>query len=85
VPAYPRQALCFQIEALHIKYDYHNNWIIDNLPSMAIGLGTSGKSQNSGFFLFFSFTADGKVILALASSPPSIYWRFAILLFDRWQ
>jgi transmembrane 9 superfamily protein 2/4 len=30
---------------LHIKYDYHNNWIIDNLPSAAIGLGTSGKGQ----------------------------------------
>jgi transmembrane 9 superfamily protein 2/4 len=30
---------------LHIKYDYHNNWIIDNMPSAAIGIGSSGKSQ----------------------------------------
>jgi transmembrane 9 superfamily protein 2/4 len=30
---------------LRIKYDYHNNWIIDNLPSAAIGLGASGKTQ----------------------------------------
>jgi transmembrane 9 superfamily protein 2/4 len=37
---------------LHIKYDYHHNWIIDNLPSAAIGLGTQGqtKKRYSGGF-----------------------------------
>ena len=30
---------------LHIKYGYHNNWIIDNLPSAAIGLAASGEHQ----------------------------------------
>lgn len=30
---------------LHIKYDYHNNWIIDNLPSAAIGLTVSGTTK----------------------------------------
>jgi hypothetical protein len=33
----------------------------------------------------FCFSADGKNIVALASTPPSIYWRFAILFFDCWQ
>ncbi|KAL7566388.1 hypothetical protein ACA910_011127 [Epithemia clementina (nom. ined.)] len=28
---------------LHIRYNYHNNWIIDNLPSAAIGVDTEGK------------------------------------------
>lgn len=32
---------------LHIKYGYHNNWIIDNLPSASIGLDTAtGEKQN---------------------------------------
>ncbi|KAL3928028.1 MAG: hypothetical protein SGARI_005155, partial [Bacillariaceae sp.] len=31
---------------LHIKYGYHNNWIIDNLPSAAVGLNTAtGEKQ----------------------------------------
>ena len=31
---------------LHIKYGYHNNWIIDNLPSAAVGLNSvTGKKQ----------------------------------------
>jgi transmembrane 9 superfamily protein 2/4 len=30
---------------LHIKYDYHNNWIIDNLPSAAIGMGKTGEEK----------------------------------------
>ena len=29
---------------LHIKYGYRNNWIIDNLPSAAIGMGKKGES-----------------------------------------
>jgi transmembrane 9 superfamily protein 2/4 len=31
---------------LHIKYGYHNNWIIDNLPSAAVGLNSAtGEKQ----------------------------------------
>lgn len=31
---------------LHIRYGYHNNWIIDNLPSAAIGINANtGKKQ----------------------------------------
>mmetsp|Transcript_23239 Transcript_23239/g.38510 ORF Transcript_23239/g.38510 Transcript_23239/m.38510 type:complete len:651 (+) Transcript_23239:40-1992(+) len=30
---------------LHIKYGYHNNWIIDNLPSAAVGLTATGEKQ----------------------------------------
>lgn len=30
---------------LHIKYGYHNNWIIDNLPSAALGLTSKGNTQ----------------------------------------
>eukprot|EP00522_Entomoneis_paludosa_P018232 CAMPEP_0172449448 /NCGR_PEP_ID=MMETSP1065-20121228/8152_1 /TAXON_ID=265537 /ORGANISM="Amphiprora paludosa, Strain CCMP125" /LENGTH=572 /DNA_ID=CAMNT_0013201127 /DNA_START=1 /DNA_END=1716 /DNA_ORIENTATION=+ len=30
---------------LHIKYGYHNNWIIDNLPSAAIGVGKKGERR----------------------------------------
>ena len=26
---------------LHIKYGYHNNWIVDNLPSAAVGLNVA--------------------------------------------
>ena len=29
----------------HIKYGYHNNWIIDNLPSAAVGTTASGQRQ----------------------------------------
>ncbi|KAL3778053.1 LOW QUALITY PROTEIN: hypothetical protein ACHAW5_011124 [Stephanodiscus triporus] len=31
--------------ATHIKYGYHNNWIIDNLPSAAVGTTASGQRQ----------------------------------------
>jgi len=30
---------------LHIKNGYHNNWIIDNLPSAAVGLTATGERQ----------------------------------------
>mmetsp|Transcript_38807 Transcript_38807/g.47282 ORF Transcript_38807/g.47282 Transcript_38807/m.47282 type:complete len:654 (-) Transcript_38807:200-2161(-) len=30
---------------MHIKYGYHNNWIIDNLPSASVGLTESGMKQ----------------------------------------
>jgi transmembrane 9 superfamily protein 2/4 len=30
---------------LHVKYGYHNNWIIDNLPSAAVGLTAAGEKQ----------------------------------------
>jgi len=29
----------------HIRYGYHNNWIIDNLPSASLGLTDAGKQQ----------------------------------------
>lgn len=41
---------------LHIKYGYHNNWIIDNLPSAAVGLTQTGERQKhyaGGFPLGF--------------------------------
>lgn len=37
---------------MHIKYGYHNNWIIDNLPSAALGLSDKGyrrKHYAGGF------------------------------------
>lgn len=30
---------------MHIKYGYHNNWIIDNLPSASVGLSEAGMKQ----------------------------------------
>jgi transmembrane 9 superfamily protein 2/4 len=30
---------------IHIKWGYHNNWIIDNLPSAAVGLALDGRKQ----------------------------------------
>mmetsp|Transcript_33100 Transcript_33100/g.72579 ORF Transcript_33100/g.72579 Transcript_33100/m.72579 type:complete len:668 (-) Transcript_33100:246-2249(-) len=30
---------------MHIRYGYHNNWIIDNIPSAAIGLTEAGQRQ----------------------------------------
>jgi len=30
---------------MHIKYGYHNNWIIDNLPSASVGLTEAGMKQ----------------------------------------
>jgi len=41
---------------LHIKYGYHNNWIIDNLPSAAVGVDVEGKVRKryaGGFPLGF--------------------------------
>jgi transmembrane 9 superfamily protein 2/4 len=48
---------------MHIKYDYHNNWIIDNLPSAAIGRGLSGKSQKryAGGFPIGFIAPDNKL------------------------
>jgi len=30
----------------HIKYGYHNNWIIDNLPSASVGISDTGTRQH---------------------------------------
>ncbi|KAG7371828.1 endomembrane protein 70-domain containing protein [Nitzschia inconspicua] len=42
---------------LHIKYRYHNNWILDNLPSAAVGLnietGEKRKQYTGGFPIGF--------------------------------
>jgi len=46
----------------HIKYGYHNNWIIDNLPGASIGLSPSGQQQThyaGGFPIGFA-TKDMK-------------------------
>eukprot|EP00523_Entomoneis_sp_CCMP467_P007012 CAMPEP_0168735832 /NCGR_PEP_ID=MMETSP0724-20121128/9544_1 /TAXON_ID=265536 /ORGANISM="Amphiprora sp., Strain CCMP467" /LENGTH=652 /DNA_ID=CAMNT_0008783003 /DNA_START=81 /DNA_END=2039 /DNA_ORIENTATION=+ len=48
---------------LHIKYGYHNNWIIDNLPSAAIGVGKKGERRKryaGGFPVGFMAT-DNKL------------------------
>ncbi|MGK3759746.1 MAG: transmembrane 9 superfamily protein 2/4, partial [Bacillariaceae sp.] len=34
---------------LHIKYGYHNNWIIDNLPSAAVGLNAVTKKKQKHY------------------------------------
>lgn len=47
------QVLCqvtlSKVEALflakHIKYGYHNNWIVDNLPGASVGLTGTGQHQ----------------------------------------
>jgi transmembrane 9 superfamily protein 2/4 len=47
---------------LHVKYGYHNNWIIDNLPSAAIGLGQKGEPRKryaGGFPIGFIATDNG--------------------------
>merc|ERR1719223_1316707 len=48
----------------HIKNGYHNNWIIDNLPSAAVGLNTvTGKKQKhyaGGFPIGFLEKQTGK-------------------------
>jgi len=48
---------------LHIKYAYHNNWIIDNLPSAAIGVGRNGeeKIRYSGGFPIGFIAPDDKL------------------------
>jgi transmembrane 9 superfamily member 2/4 len=38
---------------LHIKFGYHNNWIIDNLPSAAIGFLDPKKRYAGGFPIGF--------------------------------
>lgn len=48
---------------LHIKYGYHNNWIIDNLPSAAIGIGKEGepKKRYAGGFPIGFIAPDTKL------------------------
>lgn len=46
--------------SLHIKYQYRNNWIIDNLPSAAIVHGKQGKRYAGGFPIGF-IDPNGKV------------------------
>lgn len=56
----PMKAKMFQ---LHIQRGYHNNWIIDNLPSAAIGSAKAGQRQKhyaGGFPIGFIDTASGK-------------------------
>jgi transmembrane 9 superfamily member 2/4 len=46
---------------LHIKYGYHNNWIIDNLPSAAIGMSKDGEEKKryaGGFPIGFMHPDD---------------------------
>jgi transmembrane 9 superfamily protein 2/4 len=46
---------------LHIKYGYHNNWIIDNLPSAAIGMSKDGEEKRryaGGFPIGFMHPDD---------------------------
>lgn len=49
---------------LHIKYGYHNNWIIDNLPSAAVGLNAVTKQKQKhyagGFPIGFLAADTGK-------------------------
>mmetsp|Transcript_14729 Transcript_14729/g.17938 ORF Transcript_14729/g.17938 Transcript_14729/m.17938 type:complete len:660 (-) Transcript_14729:272-2251(-) len=47
----------------HIAYGYHNNWIIDNLPSASIGSTETGQRQKhyaGGFPIGFVDAASGK-------------------------
>ena len=48
--------------ATHIKYGYHNNWIIDNLPSAAVGTTASGQRQThyAGGFPIGFYVKDAK-------------------------
>lgn len=42
---------------LHIRHKYHHNWIIDNMPSAAIGVGKDGKDKkrySGGFPIGFT-------------------------------
>mmetsp|Transcript_7062 Transcript_7062/g.9181 ORF Transcript_7062/g.9181 Transcript_7062/m.9181 type:complete len:653 (+) Transcript_7062:144-2102(+) len=57
---------------LHIKYGYHNNWIIDNMPSAAIGLDQQGKTRKryAGGFPIGFMSSDTK--------KPYIYNHFNI-------
>ena len=56
----PHKAKMFH---LHILRGYHNNWIIDNLPSAAIGSAKAGQRQKhyaGGFPIGFVDTASGQ-------------------------
>eukprot|EP00568_Trieres_chinensis_P000935 CAMPEP_0183306248 /NCGR_PEP_ID=MMETSP0160_2-20130417/10731_1 /TAXON_ID=2839 ORGANISM="Odontella Sinensis, Strain Grunow 1884" /NCGR_SAMPLE_ID=MMETSP0160_2 /ASSEMBLY_ACC=CAM_ASM_000250 /LENGTH=655 /DNA_ID=CAMNT_0025469589 /DNA_START=77 /DNA_END=2044 /DNA_ORIENTATION=+ len=47
---------------MHVRYGYHNNWIIDNLPSAAVGLTDAGEKQKhyaGGFPIGFVDAASG--------------------------
>mmetsp|Transcript_8887 Transcript_8887/g.25043 ORF Transcript_8887/g.25043 Transcript_8887/m.25043 type:complete len:663 (+) Transcript_8887:248-2236(+) len=47
---------------MHIRYGYHNNWIIDNIPSAAIGLTEAGHKQKhyaGGFPIGFVDAGSG--------------------------
>jgi transmembrane 9 superfamily member 2/4 len=48
---------------LHIKHGYHNNWIIDNLPSAAIAMDVKGKERKlySGGFPIGFMDEDKKI------------------------
>lgn len=48
---------------LHIQYGYHNNWIIDNLPSAALGIDAHGdeKKRYAGGFPIGFMSADTKL------------------------
>ena len=49
---------------LHIKYGYHNNWIIDNLPSAAVGLNAATgelKKHYAGGFPIGFISSDTKM------------------------
>ena len=47
---------------MHIRFGYHNNWIIDNIPSAAIGLTEAGQKQKhyaGGFPIGFVDAGSG--------------------------
>jgi transmembrane 9 superfamily protein 2/4 len=48
---------------LHVKYGYHNNWIIDNLPSAALGVGAKGETKRryAGGFPIGFLAKDNKL------------------------
>ena len=35
----------YELLSTHIRYGYHNNWIVDNIPSAAIGMSRTGGKQ----------------------------------------
>jgi len=49
---------------LHIKYGYHNNWIIDNLPSASVGISAATNEKQThyagGFPIGFLDSRDKK-------------------------
>jgi len=51
---------------LHIKHGYHNNWIIDNLPSASLGLTEAGLKQRhyaGGFPIGFVDNESGEAFV----------------------